>query len=224
MGELVVYLIALNGSTLIPGNWATFAPLMLVYLTINALSIGVFTQGLAVPIILEGSTGRFLKVFVLFAALGWIATLLFLTGSVGGIPKQIDGTVAFQQLLFIGLFVGPSEELLFRVVIPPLVGKTYVTQLVLSSVAFAIFHIGAYTAAGITWSPNQLAFQLGFVAFLGGLFYIVDWRAVNPKTGAMEPRFGVPSSTGLHVAYDLSILGVITGLSAAAAALGLVSV
>lgn len=221
--ELVVYLIALNGSTLIPGNWSAFAPLMFVYLTINALSIGVFAQNLSVPLILEGSTGRFLKVFVLFAGIGWIASLLFLSRTVGGIPAPVGGTIAFQELLFIGLFVGPAEELLFRVVLPPLVGKRYWSQLVLSSVAFAVFHIGVYTAAGVVWSPGALVFQLGWVAFLGGVFYAIDWKKVDPRNGAMTPRWGYPAGTGVHVAYDLSVLGVITGFAAAAGSLGLVS-
>ncbi len=223
LAELIVFLMALNGSTFIPGDWAPFVPLMSIYLTLNALSIGVFSQNVSVPLILEGNTGRFLKVFVVFSALTWILTLLFLSQTIGGIPAPVSGTVAFQELLFIGLFVGPTEELFFRVVLPPILGKRYWTQLVLSSLAFAIFHIGAYTAAGVTWTPEVLSSQLLQVGVIGGILYAVGWKTVDSVSGTMQPRFGYPAMAGAHVAYDLSVLGVISGLGVAALTHGLVS-
>lgn len=223
LAEIVVFLLSLNGSTLIPGTWSTFTPLMLAYLTLNGISIGVFAQGTSIPLALEGNTGRFLKVFVVFAAITWFATLAFLVSTKAGLPQPVDGTVAFQELVFIGLFVGPTEELFFRVVLPPIIAKRYLTQLVLSSVAFAIFHLGAYTAAGVTWTAASLVQQLTFVAVLGGIFYAVGWKSVDPKTGAMQPRYGYAAMTGMHVAYDLSVLGVISGLGVAAFSHGLVS-
>lgn len=223
LAQLIFLLIATNQSTVIPGDWAPFLAGMELYLLMSSLAIGVFLQGTTVPAILEGNLGRFLKTFVIAAGVFWVLTLVFLSGTTNGVPEPVNGTFAFQYLIYVGVFIGPTEELLFRVVLPPLLSKTYLGQLVWSSLGFAFFHIGAYTAAGVQWTPETLFFQLAQVAFLGGVFFWVAWKSVDPRTGARQARWGYAAATGAHTAYDLTVLGVISGLGSVAAAAGLVA-
>lgn len=222
MGQLITLLIAVNGSTLLPGNWSPVILPMEVYLFIDAVAIGFFSQGVSVPLIVEGSVGRFLKVFVAFSAIGWVVVAALIGFTAGGTPTPVSPTVQFQDVVYIALFVGPTEELFFRVVLPPVLSRGFLGQMVWSSVAFALFHVGIYTAAGTQWTPLGVAGILVQLGLIGAIFFIVAWKPAPGRRDGRLPRWGYPAATGLHISYDLVVLGVIAALGGSAHLLGLV--
>jgi hypothetical protein len=214
--QLVVLLLTVNQSPFLPGNWGPLLQAEQVYLTMALFAGAVFYFNPKVPLISEGSIGWFLTLYVGFAMTTTLVLSLIFVHSGATVPIPVSGTQKIQTALFIGLFVGPVEELLFRVVLPPLfVGKLKgqaadVAAAAGSSILFGLFHLPAYSVATATVSPLQLGSNVVLAVLLGLLLYII-YRSV-----------GFGANVGVHVAYDLTVLGVIGGLSVAAAHLGLV--
>lgn len=216
-----VWLLAVNGSTLLPGSWSNLEMPMLVYILMATVALGVFARASVVPVVSEGSVGRFAKTYGVFSALTFVVMILFLRLG-PATPTPVTGTAQFQDIVFIALFVGPVEELFFRVVLPPFLGATYFSQMVFSSALFAGFHAAAYTASGVSWTGISLLEGLVEVALLGTLFYAIAWKRSTGPRSAIVPRYGIAATAAIHTNYDLAVLGVIGFLPAAAHLLGLV--
>ena len=107
----------------------------------------------------------------------------------------ITPSMATVMLFFTVFFVAPTEELLFRGVLPNLNEERYVLGkvpliLVMSQVVFALFHYAAYGGIG---SAMVITFALG-------LIWVFAAR-----------RWSLYATMGSHTAYNLCVLGVLSG-------------
>lgn len=84
------------------------------------------------------------------------------------------------------------EELIFRDILP----KSFGISDILSNMAFAAFHVAALTAA------------IGFTPFLVLAFGVLF--ALGMIWAFMRDRFGIMSSVGSHVAYNLAVFSPAT--------------
>jgi membrane protease YdiL (CAAX protease family) len=99
------------------------------------------------------------------------------------------------------LFVAPSEEIMFRSVLPDVLESRMRWTwgaLVVSQGAFALFHWSAY---GGDWGAMALAFFIGMIWVLAYRF----------KPFFMREKLGIGFTTGSHCAYNLILSGILIG-------------
>ncbi len=194
-------------SDLLPstGNWSVWAYPMLFYIlmTLGAMILVNYTSDVSVvPKVKDIS--RFLINYSLWTFVTWgVMTLIFPHGT-GVTP--LTGASRIQQLVFTSLFVAPTEELMFRVVLPRVLNSWILG----SVVAFVLFHISAYSTE---YSGDFLSAVAGLIilSFVLWAVYAFEIR-VKTKQGEAVIVGGYGASTGLHDAYDLIVLGVLRPL------------
>ena len=125
----------------------------------------------------------------------WALILVLFEVVLGYDWPLIASSTALVMLYFTAFFVAPSEEVLFRGVLPNLNVERYVLGripliLILSQVVFALFHIAAYGGVG---SPMVVTFGLGLI-----------WVFI-------ARRLSLYATMGSHAAYNLCVLGVLSG-------------
>lgn len=214
-------LLALNKSTLFGGDWSSYATFFAFYpflLTGGLVIYGWSPAGM--PEDQPGSTAKFLRwfgVFFLVTVAALIAVFTFVFSAPSG---TTTGSAKIAALVYILAFVAPTEEFVFRVVLPRKIG-----WILGSVILFSLFHSGVDFAGGTGVSVyNDLAQQ----AFLGLiLFGIYDYKValkgpdgrplyeVGPNGKLRRSRqpsrlFGFGGAVGFHAAYDLVVLGVVT--------------
>jgi len=127
-------------------------------------------------------------------SIGFVITaiVMFAIGSITVITGEIEGGLTL--VLGFGLlhsFVKAfNEEVIFRGVLPKLIGGTMVADVV-SSIVFGVFHVAV---TGASWYAIIFLSILGFI-----------WSQ-------MRRYIGVMGTTGSHFAYNLSALGVLPKL------------
>ena len=191
-------------SPIFPGNWSSYTNSYIYYLILDILSFGMVAL---LPLvnpnydlrIQPGGFAGFGFCYSLFGIVAWGLVLLALQaeGAHFGVTG-ISDTVRLQQFVFYGIFVGPSEELFFRVALPP-----YAGWVLGSGIAFGVFHILSYSTgmSGLVGVSLYLAvFEAAIIGIV--LYFLYD-------------RFGVGASIGAHTAYDLTTTGIISTLSIA---------
>lgn len=189
--QLFFYLESIVASPILPGDWTSFSGDFGFYLLFDVIALFILGTSNRIGKIQGGGFGGFSITYVLFAAGTWLLTAGLLSyGTAPTIP--ISQTTQLQDFVFYGIFVGPTEELLFRVALPPHVPGGWVT----ANIAFAVFHIFAYTSTGLTLG-FELYYQLFFVFLLGVIFYFI------------YQYFGYGAAVGTHTAYDLATVGAI---------------
>ena len=218
--QLFFLLLAVDKSPVFGGGWGNYYPYFQVYVII--FLVAVVIEGIFRPI---GHNGNRIRVALpdedrphavtnfafwfgafFLASLG-IGTALLTYLHVAAAPVQ--GQVRINLLVFTLVFVAPTEEFLFRSVLPRRIG-----WIGGSIGAFAAYHVGAYTAATGTFNNGTLI-SLGMAATIGGLLWFVyyDFTNKRPREGAMG------RTTALHGAYDLFVYGVFGGFHLTAFAL-----
>jgi membrane protease YdiL (CAAX protease family) len=104
------------------------------------------------------------------------------------------------------LFVAPSEELMFRAMLPKylegvFVGMPWVAWL-LSQATFAGFHFAAYGGS----VPSMV------IAFIVGMVWLAAYKW-TPRLGWLKSkeRLGLGFTIGSHAAYNLVVSGILVG-------------
>ncbi|MDE1821561.1 MAG: CPBP family intramembrane metalloprotease [Euryarchaeota archaeon] len=221
LAQVFVLLITVNGSNLIPGDWSGLFDAEVVYLILSIFALGVFGIGNRTPLISEGDTGWFVVLFAMFAA-ATIFVLVELFAHSGAAPSAVSPTQKIQTALFLGVFVAPTEELLFRVVLPPYVAKSSLGRMAGSSILFGVFHLPAYSVVAGKVGPFSIGSAVIEAVFLGMLLYVVYAGIDIPSAKIRFRGLGLGASTGIHWGWDLSTLGVVGGFAIVAKSLGLV--
>lgn len=192
------------GNYLLGPDWPASGALLYMVMTITALSMAWFA--------VEGMTGKARQVrlqellprspmlkgaFLWFTGflVTWCAALLIFGQGMGTKFPTIPASQAQAMFYFTMLFVAPAEEILFRGVIPHLTEERYFLGkvpiiLIASQAAFAVFHIAAYGGIGTAM----------LIVFILGVIWVYAAR-----------RFGLFVTMGSHTAYNLTVLGVISG-------------
>lgn len=106
--------------------------------------------------------------------------------------SEVLGTIFTQAV-----FVAPVEELMFRWMIPTsaymvLPRRLKLLGLIGSQITFSLFHMGVYQSSAF---PLVIAFIIGMI-----------WLAA-----ARNPKLGIGFTIGSHVAYNLTISGIMIG-------------
>lgn len=139
--------------------------------------------------------------------LGFLVTwafVLIVYGRLLGVQfGAVPATAVWGTVLTQVVFVACSEELAFRYVIPTYLGEKFrkhpkVIAAVLSSVAFASFHMAAY---GGNMQSLFLAFMVSLVWF--GAYHV--------PLGLYGEKLGLGFTIGSHAAYNLCLAGVLSG-------------
>ncbi len=107
----------------------------------------------------------------------------------------------FSTILLQVLFVAPSEELAFRLIIPNYLltlfrKKYWIFALIIAQLAFALFHLSAYGG-----NVASLA-----IAFIIGMVWVLSMRV---KLGGRE--LGIGFTIGSHACYNLILTGILVG-------------
>lgn len=125
----------------------------------------------------------------------WLAVLVLFEQGMGYEWPTLTRSSALASFYLTIFLVTPGEEILFRGVLPNLSDERYLVGfvpviLVGSQATFAVFHLAAYGGFGM---PMLTVFILGVVWVLAAR------------------RWGLWLTMGSHAAYNLSILGILTG-------------
>lgn len=194
-------------STVFGGNWSVYNDPMLFYLIGMLFAMVLVNYVSDVSVVPKAKDiSRFLINYSMWTFVTWgILSLIFPNGA-GAAP--LTGMARFQNLVFVSLFVAPTEELLFRVVLPRVLNSWILG----SVVAFTLFHLSAYTL-----SYNGPSLIAGFISLmlLGVILWLVYSFQIRIRTkryGTVVINSGYGGSTGLHAAYDLFVLGVLAPL------------
>jgi membrane protease YdiL (CAAX protease family) len=191
-------------SALLPssGNWSPWGLDMEFYLItmLGTMILVGYTDVSVVPKTKDIS--RFLISYSIWTFVAWgVLTLIYPHGT--GVTA-LTGTLRFQQLVFTSLFVAPTEELLFRVVLP----KVLNSWILGSVVAFTLFHLSAYS---IEYPAEIISALISVIALGFILWFIYDFQLkYKTKHGTdLLVVGGFGGSTGFHSGYDLVVQGVL---------------
>lgn len=189
----VMILLWLNGSALWPGTWESSTALAYIVMFSFAFSIGLAQKNSLMWLTRlrfgEGIKNFWMGFMVMFA--GMIGMDYALGGGMGG---SIAQSAVWPTIAITALFVAPVEEMIFRGILKDYFAgwKLYWLPLgiIITSAMFAITHYAVYGGA---------VMSLWWAFVMGCVFYMIaTWK-------------GVPSSTGAHTAYNLFVLGVLSG-------------
>jgi len=191
-------------SALLPstGNWSSYSNFMLFYIVtmLGAMILVGYTEVGVVPKTKDIS--RFLISYSIWTFIAWGALTLIYPHGVG--ITALTGASRFQQFIFTSVFVAPTEELLFRVVLPRVLNSWVLG----SVVAFTLYHLSAYSVE----YPANLIPSLITLAVLGAiLWFIYDFQLRFKRKHGDDLLIvgGFGGSTGFHSAYDLVVQGVL---------------
>lgn len=210
---LVIWVAVLDNSPVLPGNWSAYLPDMTFYFG---------TYGFAMILIalrrdLLADTASTIRSFVFrlgaFTGITWlILSLIFFAEGTSAVTVLTD-TERLQTFVFVGFFVAPVEELLFRLVLPRFLNSWIWGSVII----FTLFHIPAYVLETGSWGVPLIA-SLAEAAILG----FILWLVYAPKKDGGILGQGYPATLGIHFAYDVIILGAVSGIPLAVVHLGLV--
>jgi hypothetical protein len=204
--QLFFWLETIVQSPILPGNWSSLGGTYQFYLLLDAGSFFFLGLSNRVDNVQNGSFAGFAITWFVFALVTWFAvTVLLLYYAQTSVP--ISGTDRLQDFVTYGIFVGPSEELFFRVALPPHIPGGWLS----SNIAFAVFHVFAYTVSGESLGVPLFS-QLFQVFVLGVLFYFI------------YKKWSYGADVGVHTAYDLTVTGAISAFGFSALRLGLIPV
>jgi hypothetical protein len=202
--QLFFLLEANYNSPLFPGDWSSQVKGYTIFLFLDMFALGLIGfhplthPGRPLRIQPYGYPG-FAISFVAFAGLAWLlmSAIAYLQHPGTSVAGSIYGdTERLQLFVFYGIFVGPTEELLFRVALPEELG-----WVIGACVAFPLFHLIAYTTGLTPVSGVNLWVQIFTDGGLGaGLWFLKD-------------RIGYGAAVGFHVGYDLTLVGVISAIA-----------
>ena len=182
----------LNGTALWGAHWETSTALayIIMFTFVLAISQKNSVMWLTKLRFGEGIRNFWVGFLVMFA--GLIGADYVLGGAFTG--GTISKAAVYPAIAITALFVAPVEETIFRGVL-----KDYFSGwrlwfiplgLIFTSAMFAVTHYAVYGGA---------VMSLWWAFIMGCVFYMIaTWR-------------GVPSSTGAHTAYNLFILGILSG-------------
>ena len=184
----------LNGTDLWPGYWEKDTALAYIIMFSFAFGIGLAQKDSLTWLTRlkfgEGLRNFWIGFLVMFACL--IGMDYALGGNMGG--ATYHKAAVWPAIFITAMFVAPVEETIFRGVLREYFAgwKLWFLPLgiILTSGAFAITHYAVYGGA---------VMSLWWAFVMGCVFYMMaTWK-------------GVPSSTGAHTAYNLFVLGVLSG-------------
>ena len=159
--QLFFFLETVVQSPIIPGNWTAYQLPMEFYLILTAVGMFLLGYGTKPLSIQKGGIGEFMLMFSVFGAAAWLLVAVLDHGG-----AALSGIDRIQLFVFVLIFVAPSEELVFRVALPP-----YVGWLIGSGIMFGIFHIFAYSG------QNQIKFHRQLIG-----------RPISRYDGALDHR------------------------------------
>lgn len=142
---------------------------------------------------------------LLFGLIGFWATYALVIVFYGLVLGLEFGTVAYNEVWMIivlqAVFVAPSEELAFRLILPEYLksvfpAKMWLVAIVLSQIGFSVFHLASYNGNGFSL---MLAFIIGMI-----------WITVSRLNYKGKP-IGIGLTIGSHMCYNLILTGVLVG-------------
>ena len=188
----VMIFLWLNGDAIWGGHWETSTALAYIIMFTFVLAISQKSSLIWLTKLRfsDGIKNFSIGFMVMFA--GLIVANFALGGIFGG--ASISKAAVWPAIAITVLFVAPVEETIFRGVLKDYFAgwKLWVVPLgiIFTSAMFAVTHYAVYGGA---------VMSLWWAFIMGGVFYMMaTWK-------------GVPSSTGAHTAYNLFILGVLSG-------------
>lgn len=187
---IIQFYFLINGRAIFPDYWNdTWQTITLIYFASTFLFLAVSTSKARKSVEVPLSTA------LLHFSLGFLITWGILVAL--GVSKVVSyPTIPKSQGLFTLLFnvfvVAPSEEIIFRAVVPSLLPfKPEYVNWIISSILFGIFHQAVY---GLNLWFIAIAFLISML-----------WFFVNSKTS-------LATSIGSHAAYNACVSGAITQL------------
>ena len=204
--QLFFLIPTITGTRLLPGDWTQYQPQFLLYIIMDLGALGlVYGFGKAERDVREGSLNDFIIRGFVWGFSTWVVLSLIFGGLFAG-GTSLTASAKVPALVYLAFYVAPTEELLFREVLPSTPPPSLRNSKVLwpifaSGVMFAGFHVWAYGLSEPTLSG--LVSALAFPFLLGIVFYGIYRYA---------PFGGYGAVTFIHFIYDAFVLGAITSL------------
>jgi hypothetical protein len=196
----VMIFLWLNGESIWGANWETNTAL--AYIIMFAFVLAITQKSSLVWLskthLKEGVMNFWVGFLMMFA--GMVVLSQFLMK--GSFTASISQAAVYPAIAITAFYVAPVEETIFRGVLKEYMKgwKLYFIPLgiILTSAAFAVTHYAVYggVASSLWW-----AFLMGCVFYLGTEF----------KPSRKMGPLGVPGAIGMHTAFNLVVLGVLTG-------------
>ena len=182
----------LNGTELWGGYWETSTALAYIIMFSFVLAISQKNSLIWLTKLRIGDGIKNFWMGFLIMLAGLVGMSMAFGGSFGG--ASISKAAVWPAIAITALFVAPVEETIFRGVLKDYFAgwRLWVVPLgiILTSAMFAVTHYAVYGGA---------VMSLWWAFIMGCVFYLIaSWK-------------GVPSSTGAHTAYNLFILGILSG-------------
>jgi len=181
-----------NGSAHFP-NWnASYGQLIMAYIIMTLIFLGFAKTRTTTEIKQPLSKSAFS--FVAFFMITW-AILMALVQAKILQPATSDPSLFWPMIVLQICVVATSEELMFRGVLLSYLG------IFVTAIAFAVWHSWAYQIIWYDLSLTTFNYSALLIAFIMGIIlgYV-----------ARDKRFGLPACVGLHAAFNLILLGVLT--------------
>ena len=181
----------LNGESLWGSNWETSTALAYIIMFSFALAITQKNSLIWLSRLrLSEGVRNFSIGFILM-----FAVMIVLDYGLGGLASnKISKAGVWPYIMITAFFVAPVEETIFRGILREYFAGWRLSWIplgiIITSALFAFTHYAVYGGA---------AMSLWWAFLMGGAFYLMaTWK-------------GVPSSTGAHTAYNLFIIGILSG-------------
>jgi membrane protease YdiL (CAAX protease family) len=190
----------LNGSKLWGPYWEEQTAL--AYMLMMALALSYSSGAVKGKLWLSQVTiADGVKSLVVGFFVGWAVVIMLYSTLFSGSVRTIAADAVAPAIVLTVFYVALVEETIFRGILKEWIGHVRFSWVPLGAVIisgmFAIMHYAVYAGALM---PLWWAFVMG-LAF----FYFTKFPIGGGKT------VGVPGSIGFHAAYNLCVLGVLTG-------------
>ena len=209
--QLFFYIPSVVGTQLLPGDWAAYQPGFLLYIILDLAALAIIGYDRDGKDIREGSITKFAMNFGITAFAAW----LVLTAPS---PDVVTAAAKVPIVVYVLGFVAPTEELMFREVLPRVVTKmkrnvkgeqefSLLAVGISSAVLFPAYHVWTYSlSAGLSTALIAALITSALAGVILALIY---------------HYFGYGPAVAAHGWYDLFVLGAIGGLALAGTSLWL---
>jgi len=210
--QFFFYIPSVIGTNLIDANWATYQPGFLLYILLNVIAIVILAVDKSGRDIVEGSIPNFLTGFGGTAIAMWAILTVVAIAFGEHVVATTFGVARVPVIVYTLVYVAPTEELMFREVLPRVIaplkktkGKrtgdfSWVGVAVSSAFLFPAFHVWTYAQSAGGVGGALLAALV--TASMAGVILALIYK-----------YFGYGSCTAAHGWYDLFVTGAISGLA-----------
>jgi membrane protease YdiL (CAAX protease family) len=200
--QVILYLAVVDYSASLPFDLTPDANGIVFYILLMFVAV-LFLLAVSKSDIFQGGTwGRFLTRYAIAGAIGWVL-ISGVEAAYGGTSVVVSGAQRLALIAFLGVYVAPTEEILFRMALPAILAQKASPRLswfVSCAILFPIAHTFAYLSTYGSFAGTEVLVAMIEAAIAGVVLWYIRVYA------------GLGAAIASHFVYDASILGALGAL------------